>query len=180
MAGAFVGWTVDTSQQHARVIALTGASSRLGLDSFAGQQQELRTVRSMLHRYSVRANAADGSITASISNERITRRTQVVPYANAGAFRNLDNVTVQVTCISARIAPARPECNRIDHAKKLQGSGQHDSTRRHRCAVLGMAAVAVSGHHRAHHLANRAVHDHAGAQWKHASGSPCPINSLQG
>jgi hypothetical protein len=71
-AAVLPGAGVEISQ-HARFIDTGGAGSRF--DVFVGQQHAERTLPSMPQRYATRANAADGSNTASISRESAMRRT---------------------------------------------------------------------------------------------------------
>lgn len=72
-AGAIV---VTLQQQLARIVEIGGASCLFG---FGGQQHDCRIWPSMLHKKLVRANADDGSSTASAKSVRITRRTVSQP-----------------------------------------------------------------------------------------------------
>jgi hypothetical protein len=64
-------------QQQLVPIVETGGDWRFF--AFAGQQHASRTRPSMLHKKLVRANAAEGSSTTSVSKIGITRRTSPQP-----------------------------------------------------------------------------------------------------
>lgn len=78
LVGCDASEIVETSQQQLASIDVAGVRS---FEDFAldGQQHDERITLSVRHRYSARANAIPGSMTASTSRESTARRTTRKP-----------------------------------------------------------------------------------------------------